>query len=169
MGIKFKLFVGHTSNILSVITRFNLFNEKLTIDNIQNRTQRLWRTSFLVPVGCNIIVTIYDCGYITNIYSTKVSIFINEIPLQMQIKNNGHIEYCEKCPINDVINLINTFNTSERLQPKIKNKLKVSKSLKKRKLTEAERINEIVKLFTLRKDENYNKEEIYKDKVKHEP
>lgn len=169
MGIKFKLFVGHTSNILSLITRFNLFNDKLTVENIQNMTKRRWRTSFLVPVGCNIIVTIYDCGFITNNYSTKVSIFINEVPLQMQLISNGHVTNCEKCPIDDVISLLNTFNTSERLQPKKTPKLKTTKSVKKVKLTEKQRIEQIVQLFEMRKHEDYKREEIYKDKIKHDP
>jgi len=98
--IKFKLFVGHTANILSVITALNLFrdDQEITAENIDGMNNRKWKTSSIVPSGSNILVLVY------NIDSQEyVSIYLNEVPIEMVLNNN---QLCIICPKNNVVALI---------------------------------------------------------------
>jgi len=60
---------------------------------------RKWRSSFIAPSGCNIMVVLYECFYQT----MKVSIYLNEIPIEISL-NNG--DKCLKCPYKDVLDLL---------------------------------------------------------------
>lgn len=108
--MKFKLFIGHTSNVFSVIARFNLFRDEvqLTPDNIHTSTKRKWKSSFITPLGCNIMVVVYYCGYTM----LRVTLYLNEIPIKMVMKNN---ETCTKCPLNEFNEMLDGFNMKAHL------------------------------------------------------
>jgi len=101
--IKFKLFVGHTANILSVITAFNLFRDEqdITAENIDYVDNRKWKTSFIVPAGSNILVVVYDIDE-----TEYVSIYLNEVPIQMTLVNG---QLCVTCPKDEIVALINSL------------------------------------------------------------
>lgn len=81
-------------------------DEDLDVYNIQEKPDRKWKTSLIAPFGCNIIVVVYDCDCAT----FRVSIFINEIPLKMVLRN-GHT--CVKCPVSAVYRLIRSYFKDE--------------------------------------------------------
>lgn len=106
---KFKLFAAHTSNCLSLITGFRMFydKEKITLKNMtesDKMSNRKWKSSIIGSYACNIMVVVYDCEDAKYEISEEVSIFLNEIPLEMVFENE---RTCTLCPINDVIHLIN--------------------------------------------------------------
>ncbi|XP_026804501.1 multiple inositol polyphosphate phosphatase 1-like [Rhopalosiphum maidis] len=107
---KFKIFSAHTSNCLSLITGFRLYqdDEKLTIENMtkHNMINRKWRSSFIASYACNIMVVVYNCQHTEiaeNKESQEVSIYLNEKPITVIFKEK---ETCTQCPIEDVKNLI---------------------------------------------------------------
>lgn len=105
---KFKLFVAHTSNCLSLMTGFRMFQdeEKITLKSMtkdDKMSNRKWRSSFTGNYGCNIMVVVYDCEDANFDITEEVSIFLNETPLEMVFENK---RTCTLCPIKDVINLI---------------------------------------------------------------
>lgn len=162
---KFKLFIGHTSNCLSVITRFDLFRDEkhLTVDNVKDMVKRKWKTSPIAPFGCNVMVVVYDCGY-TN---KKVTIYVNEIPIKMALSNG---EKCVKCPINDVIDLIKSYNTEEQLTPmtneeedKKKKERKERKARKKREQKAADAQKKYKEDEIRRQAKALNDHEVYSD------
>lgn len=103
--------MGHTSNCMSIITRFNMFNdpEKLTKENITHNTKRKWKSSFMTPFGCNIMFVVYDCGYKT----LKVTFFLNEQPIKMKFDDKY---VCDKCSIHEFIKLLESFKLDEELE-----------------------------------------------------
>lgn len=65
----------------------------------------------MVPFACNVLLAVYDCG----LSSLKVSIYINEIPLEMVLDGKYR---CVKCPMDKVLGLLESFGTDEIPQPK---------------------------------------------------
>ncbi|VVC37611.1 Histidine phosphatase superfamily,Histidine phosphatase superfamily, clade-2 [Cinara cedri] len=169
-GIRFKFFLGHTSNILSLITRFNLFRDepKLSIDNIEKRMHRKWKSSYIVPFGSNIMAVVYDCGFV----DFRVTIYLNEVPIEMEILRNGGVFKCIKCPLKDIIDLINTFEVSkrpERLttleQDQIKRDGKEKKMKKKKLAREAEIVRKFHETLDIRAKKVYDEDETYEDEI----
>jgi len=82
---------------LSIITALGLFKdvEGITINNISQMHDRKWRTSFIGPSGCNIMVVLYKCLFETK----KVTFYLNEKPLEIELSNGNK---CQKCPYDDV-------------------------------------------------------------------
>lgn len=105
---KFKLFAAHTSNCLSLITGFRMFQDekKITLKSMttgDKMRNRKWKSSLIGNYACNIMVVVYDCEDDKYNITEEVSIFFNETPLEMVFENE---RTCTLCPINDVINLI---------------------------------------------------------------
>lgn len=75
----------------------NLFRDtdKLTMDNIGLKPNRKWKTSFISPMGCNIMVVHYLCNKKTK----KISIYLNEVPLEISVDGLK----CTKCPVDPVV------------------------------------------------------------------
>lgn len=69
---------------------------------------RKWKTSSIVPYGSNVLVKVYDCGD----KQLKASIYVNEIPVEMYFENIK----CVKCPLENLIDLIESFKTEENMQ-----------------------------------------------------
>jgi len=84
--------------------------KQLTLENMtegDKMRNRKWRSSLIGNYACNIMVVVYDCEEFINgqnPISQEVSIFLNESPLEMVFENE---RTCTRCPIHDVINLIN--------------------------------------------------------------
>lgn len=72
--------------------------QDITAENIDQMNNRKWRTSFIVPSGSNILVVVYDIDS-----DEYVSIYLNEVPIEM-VLDNGQL--CVTCPKNKVIDLI---------------------------------------------------------------
>lgn len=106
----FKLFSGHTSNCMSLVTGFRMFQDEreLTLENMtegDKMSKRKWKSSLIGNYACHVMVVVYDCmNDKHNKIPQEVSIFYNETPLEMVFENK---RTCTQCPINDVINLIN--------------------------------------------------------------
>ncbi|KAE9536821.1 hypothetical protein AGLY_006883 [Aphis glycines] len=107
---KFKLFASHTSNCLSLITGFRMFEDKdkLSLKNMtegDKMSNRKWKSSLLGNYACNIMVVVYECENANYEISEEeeVSIFLNETPLEMVFENEIT---CTQCPIDAVKNLI---------------------------------------------------------------
>lgn len=144
--------MGHTSNCMSILTRFDMFHdpEKFTAENMMDQVQRKWKSSFMTPFGCNIVFIVFDCGYKT----LKVTFYINEVPVKMRSDD----EYlCEKCSLNQFIKLLKSFELDE--DPKeeeptdadIEAKLRKKKNLKeKMKEKEEKKKRERIQMEELR-------------------
>ncbi|XP_060852753.1 multiple inositol polyphosphate phosphatase 1-like [Rhopalosiphum padi] len=124
---KFKLFSAHTSNCLSLITGFRLYqdDENLTLENMtkdNTMIKRKWRSSFIGNYACNVMVVVYSCEHTENAENKEpqeVSIYLNEKPLIMISEEK---KTCTQCPIEDVKNLI------EKLLIDANNELKLAES-----------------------------------------
>lgn len=62
----------------------------------------------MTPIGCNIMVVIYDCGY----KIPRVTFYLNENPITM-VMNDGNT--CTKCPLNEFKDMLKEFNMKEHL------------------------------------------------------
>jgi len=89
---------------LNIINALGLFkdNKEITSDNISEMNERKWRTSNIAPSGSNIMFVLYDCFFETK----KVTIYLNEIPLEIEL-NNGN--KCHKCPYEDIIQFLESL------------------------------------------------------------
>lgn len=98
------------------------------MDNIGDMNDRKWRTSFLISTGCNVLVVVYDCGY----EDLKASIYINEIPVQIKVDNYT----CIKCPLDKIIELIESFQSAKILPRDKENFYNIHKAKKEEKKAE---------------------------------
>lgn len=95
-----------------MITRFNLFHDakQITADNIMEMKDRKWKTSFIVPFGCNIMFIVYDCGF--KIFDA--SMYLNEHAIEFTFENG---KKCVKCPLDEIEKLLDSFSLQERPKP----------------------------------------------------
>lgn len=89
---------------MSIVTGFRLFRDTdiLTLKNIDNFHNRKWKSSLLFHYACHVMIVVYDCETPT---STQVSIYFNEIPLEMILDK----QRCTQCPITYVKTLFRTL------------------------------------------------------------
>ncbi|XP_050520564.1 multiple inositol polyphosphate phosphatase 1-like [Daktulosphaira vitifoliae] len=90
--VKAVLNFGHRSNLFPTFTMLGLaYDEtRLSADNMDNMSNRRWRTSFLNPFSANTIL-------ILSKFNNKfyVSVFVNENIVDLTIENNKTCEICE--------------------------------------------------------------------------
>lgn len=121
----------------------------------------------MTPLGCNIMVVVYDCGYKT----LKVSFYLNETPIEMVLDDGQTRKTCTKCPIEDIKNLIDGFKTNEPLHSTsniASNLQKKEEKEKKLKAQKLEKDNNKIRLDEEKERERQNNalndREDYQDK-----
>lgn len=116
---------------------------------------RKWRTSFISPFLCNVLIVVYDC----NVQHFRVTMYINDDPITMVLSNEFGEFSCVKCPLDEFVNLLISFNLRDKpldiplteVQKKKKekkknlakqskmNKMKINQTLHEAKLKEREK------------------------------
>lgn len=138
--------------------------EKITIENILQKENRKWKSSFMTPFGCNVMAVRYTCGY----KSKKVSIYLNEVAIEMVV--NG--KKCTKCPLKAVATFLSSFvkdgwedvkkENAKKISPEfIKSKREKEARKKKKKEEELEK-KDLLEEEKLMEDE-FDDEEEYND------
>lgn len=127
-------------------------DSKLDVNNISEMENRKWRTSFIASTGCNVLVVVYECGY----ESLRVSIYVNEIPIQIEV--DGYI--CTKCPLDKIIALIEILQ-SKHIFPE--DEKMFNEIYKKKKIDKSQSMAEpVVTTTESSKDGSYNREILIK-------
>ncbi|XP_050520560.1 multiple inositol polyphosphate phosphatase 1-like [Daktulosphaira vitifoliae] len=106
-GPKGVFYFGHSSNLLSLITRLGLFNdtEPITADNFDKMKNRKFRASFIDTFASNLMVALYKCED----GDYKVSFYINEKPVKF-----GDEEGCYDCPWKKIENQFNSIISDKK-------------------------------------------------------